>query len=73
MNYKEITPHDADKVLERQKKYFDTQATKDVNFRIRQLKILKAGIKKYEDKLSEALHKDLGKHKNESYMTEIGL
>lgn len=55
-----------------QKKYFDTHITKSIDFRIKQLKALKCGIKKYEERILYALHKDLGKHRNEAYMTEIG-
>jgi aldehyde dehydrogenase (NAD+) len=39
---------------------------------MKQLKRLKMGIKKYEGQIMKALYKDLGKHENESYMTEIG-
>ena len=69
---KELSSQDVEKILEEQKRYFDTQVTKDLDFRIKQLKVLKAGIKKYEKQIIEALYKDLGKHENEAYMTEVG-
>lgn len=72
MNGSELSLQDIENVLEEQKNYFNTQVTKDIEFRINQLKILKEGIIRYEEEISKALYKDLGKHKNESYMTEIG-
>ncbi|MGO1580852.1 MAG: aldehyde dehydrogenase [Peptoniphilaceae bacterium] len=58
--------------LNKQKEFFISQKTKDINFRIEQLKILKKAIKSYENKFLESLYKDLGKNKLESYETEIG-
>lgn len=72
MENKELSPENVKVILEEQKKYFDTQVTKDMDFRIKQLKALKEGIKKYEKQILVALHKDLGKHENEGYMTEVG-
>ena len=51
---------------------FTSHKTKDINFRIKQLKKLKTAILEFEDKLSTALYKDLGKSKIEAYTTEIG-
>lgn len=73
MQNKEMTIDDVKKIIEKQNRYFDTQVTKNVSFRISQLKKLKAGIQKYEERINEALYIDLGKHKNEAYMTEVGL
>ncbi|MBE9468042.1 MAG: aldehyde dehydrogenase [Bacteroidetes bacterium] len=53
--------------------FFNTQATKNIDFRISQLKILKQAIVKYEDKINDALYKDLRKSKFEAYATEIGI
>lgn len=72
MDKKELTLKDVDTILKLQKSYFHTNITKDVYIRISQLKKLKEGIKKYEEKIIEALYKDLGKHKNEAYMSEVG-
>ncbi len=72
MNYMDLNSNDVEKILEYQHNYFNTNVTKDINFRIRQLKALKKGLKKHEKEISMALYKDLGKHKNESYITEIG-
>lgn len=72
MNSKELSQEEAELILEKQNEYFNSQATKDVDFRIAQLKLLKSSIKRYEEQIVEALKKDLGKHKCESYATEIG-
>lgn len=52
--------------------FYHTNATKDINFRIRQLRKLKESIKSYEKEILSALHKDLGKSEFEAYSTEIG-
>jgi aldehyde dehydrogenase (NAD+) len=54
------------------KTIFSSGKTKDLNFRIEQLKKLKTAILEFENKLSKALYKDLGKSKIEAYTTEIG-
>lgn len=54
------------------KSIFSSGKTKDLNFRIEQLKKLKTAILEFENKLSKALYKDLGKSKTEAYTTEIG-
>ena len=59
--------------IEKQRMFFNTQKTKDIDFRISQLKTLKRAILAYEDRLYEALWKDLHKSKFEAYATEIGL
>lgn len=48
------------------------EQAKDINFRIEQLKKLKSIILEYEDKLSEALTKDLGRSEFGNYFNEIG-
>lgn len=60
-------------LLKSQREYFATGHTKDIEFRIDLLNILKKNIEKYEDDISDALYKDLGKSKFESYATEIGI
>ncbi|WP_294375643.1 aldehyde dehydrogenase [uncultured Clostridium sp.] len=72
MTDKELTLKDVEQILNRQKLYFNTQKTKDISFRIQQLKKLKNGVKKYEKDILKALYKDLKKHENESYMSEVG-
>lgn len=62
-----------EEVIEEQKKFFKTNKTKDVNFRIEQLKKLKLIIKENEDRILEALKKDLNKSFFEGYESEIGI
>ena len=59
-------------IVEKQREYFYTEETKDINFRISQLKLLKKIIIKNEEKLLIALKNDLNKSAFEAYETEIG-
>jgi aldehyde dehydrogenase (NAD+) len=59
--------------VESQQRFFSTHKTKDVDFRLEQLKKLKRAILAYEDRISEALWQDLHKSKFEAYATEIGI
>lgn len=56
-----------------QKTFFFTGATLDVSYRIDALRKLKSCIINHEPEITEAIRKDLGKSKFESYMCEIGL
>lgn len=58
--------------IENQKEFFNTNQTKDMTFRILSLLKLKEVIKKKEDKILEALSKDLGKSSFEAYTSEVG-
>ena len=60
-------------ILERQKNFFRSGKTLDINFRIEYLKRLKQTIKDYEELIFDALYTDLGKSRTEAYMCEIGL
>ncbi len=60
-------------LVESQRAFFYTGQTRDVNFRILQLKKLYRAIQDNEGLLIEALQKDLAKSPSESYSTEIGL
>jgi aldehyde dehydrogenase (NAD+) len=70
MEKKQASIHE---ILEKQRVFFGTHRTKDVDFRIEQLKELKAAILAYEGKITKALYKDLHKSEAEAYSTEIGL
>lgn len=59
-------------LLQKQKDYFRTGETRDIEFRISKLKRLKKAIKIYEQKVLEALRKDLGKPEQESFFSEVG-
>ena len=60
------------KTAERQKAFFKTGRTYDVEWRIRQLKRLKNAVLKYEPKILDALKKDLGRHATEAYFCDVG-
>ncbi|WP_370590121.1 aldehyde dehydrogenase family protein [Candidatus Vagococcus giribetii] len=60
-------------VIEKQRQFYATGKTKSLAFRVDQLKKLKHQVRRYEEELIDALQKDLGKHRTESFMTEIGL
>ena len=60
-------------IFEKQKSFFKTGKTLDIDFRIEQLKKLKLAIKQREDKILDALNSDLRKSKFEGYVTEISL
>ncbi|MEI6140207.1 MAG: aldehyde dehydrogenase [Mariniphaga sp.] len=60
-------------LLMEHRRFFADQKTKDIKFRIGQLKRFKAAILKYETKITEALWKDLHKSMEEAYLTEISL
>ncbi len=64
---KEITS-----IVKKQRLFFNSGKTLDVNFRLKALKKLKKAINKQETKLYEALKKDLNKPKFESFVGEIG-
>lgn len=60
-------------LVRRQKEYFKTGKTKKTAFRIAYLGKLLRWMDENEDRILEALNKDLGKSSTEGYMTEIGM
>ncbi|MDO5028596.1 MAG: aldehyde dehydrogenase [Bacillota bacterium] len=60
-------------VLNKQKEFFKKDKTKSIAFRKEALKKLRKAIMDNEDKIMEALYKDLGKSRSESYMSEIAI
>jgi len=68
MERKQASIHE---ILEKQRVFFGTHRTKDVEFRIEQLKGLKAAILAYEGKITKALYNDLHRSEAEAYSTEI--
>lgn len=60
-------------VFQKQKEFYNTGKTKSIDFRINNLKKLKAVIKDNENEIIDALKRDLGKSPFESYATEIGM
>lgn len=60
-------------VFELQKKYFQSGITRNIEFRIHQLKKLKRMVKENEAAIIDSINQDLGKAEFEQYLTEIGL
>lgn len=60
-------------IVARQKAYFQSGATQDVNGRIIALRRLYDAIKAQEPQIARALRKDLGKSADESYLSEVGI
>lgn len=60
-------------LISQQRDYFHTNATKDVDFRISMLKKLRSVIRANEEKMYEAIDKDFGKSKFETYSTELAM
>lgn len=59
-------------IVVQQRNFFKTNATKNYESRIKNLKKLKATLIKYESRLHSALKQDLGKPEFESYLSETG-
>lgn len=58
-------------IVQAQKDFFATGKTKDIQFRKEQLEKLKTAVTDYQDQITEALFKDLGKPKFEAIVTEV--
>ncbi|MBD2197042.1 MULTISPECIES: aldehyde dehydrogenase [Calothrix] len=58
-------------IIRKQREFFQTGKTKDVAFRIEQLKILKQAVLENEQAIIQALKADLNKPEFEAYATEI--
>ncbi|MCO5229830.1 MAG: aldehyde dehydrogenase [Chitinophagales bacterium] len=63
----------AAELVAKQRAYFDSGATRSVNFRIEQLKRFKAAFIQNEEKIYEALKRDFNKPVFETYTTELGM
>lgn len=59
--------------IEKQREFYNSNIPKNIDYRIKTLKKLKEGIIRNENKIEEALKKDLNKSSFESYMCEIGM
>ena len=60
-------------IIRRQREFFYTGATLNIDFRIEALKKLQASIQAHQEQIETALKADLGKSSFESYMCESGL
>ncbi|HSI67904.1 MAG TPA: aldehyde dehydrogenase, partial [Planococcus sp. (in: firmicutes)] len=68
-----FTANDVEQMLEDQRSYYYTGATKPADFRKAQLERLKQVILSNEQSILDALKKDLGKSEFEAYSSEIGI
>jgi len=60
-------------VILKQQDFFNSNKTKEVDFRVSQLKKFKKLLKENEDLLYEAIYEDFGKSKYETYISEMSL
>jgi aldehyde dehydrogenase (NAD+) len=60
-------------IVQRQRAFFQSGATRSLDFRLAQLQKLRLAIESGEPLLIKALHADLRKSPHEAYATEIGL
>lgn len=60
-------------VVKKQRNFFETGITKDINYRFLALCAIKNAIIENEKEIFEAIKKDLGKSDFESFMTEVGM
>lgn len=67
--YSQTIIHD---IVEKQKAFFRTGQTLDIDFRINQLKKLKQAIRNNENIIKDALKQDLNRSKTESFILDIG-
>lgn len=66
-----MPPIEINQINECQNNFFHTGATRRLQFRLDQLRILKSAITKYEDAIIEACAKDMGKPEQEAYQSEV--
>ena len=64
---------DIPKIIQQQKSFFNSNATKEVTLRIETLKKLKLILKENEEKLYTAIYTDFKKSQFETYLTELSL
>ena len=61
------------KTIASQQKFFSTNGTKNITFRIEQLRKLKRVLKENEHLLDEAIYSDFKKSSFENFTTELSL
>lgn len=67
-----FTANDVERMIQEQRNFYYTGATRSADFRKAQLENLKQSILANEEIIIEALERDLGKSEFEAYATEIG-
>ena len=66
------TALDIQGIVEKQRNFFRTGTTLDIDWRLRQLRRLRDAVIAHEKDFEEALHKDLGRSATEAYLCDIG-
>jgi aldehyde dehydrogenase (NAD+) len=61
-----------EKILQKQREFFASDATKPYAFRLEQLKKLKRLVQEHQQAIMDALYEDLHKGPFEAYTTEVG-
>ena len=69
----ETAEHIIVNLLAQQRAFFATHQTKDIDFRLNQLRKLKRLVLQYEQKIADALWLDLHKSPEEAYLTETSI
>jgi len=72
MLYMPYTEEKIREIVEKQRRFFRSGVTLDVDWRLKQLKKLKAAVLAREEELEKALYEDLGRSKMEAYLCDIG-
>lgn len=62
-----------ERIIQKQRNFFNSGVTLDANYRVQALKRLRETVLKYETEINAAVKADLGKGAFESYMCEVGL
>ena len=60
-------------LVQQQRAFFNTGATKDIAFRLTQLQKLRQAVTAYQDQVFQAVKLDLNKPEVEAYLTEMGV
>ena len=68
----QYTPDSIGSIVEAQRRFFRTGETLPVDWRIKQLKLLKAAVIAHEKEFEDALAADLGRSTVEAYLCDIG-
>ena len=72
MSREEWTQEKVHEIVEAQREFFRSGVTLDVNWRIEQLKKLRATVQSHEAQILRALNEDLGRHPVEAYFCDVG-
>ena len=73
MNQKKTKKLKIKDILTQQQNFFNSNKTKNINFRIEQLSKIKKALKENEGLLYKAIYEDFGKSEFETYVTELSL